>query len=328
MRETDWLIPAIVLTALAGGVALALIPQASGLLPALAILPAWMACAALMALVAGFVHAARMKLPSPSRAAVTWLRDNRRHALLVAGVMLLAGCNMVAFMWVKPLLNYLVPFTADPLLARWDAALFMGNDPFQLLGWLAFPAAGLVYHPVWFGTMIFALLLALAAKPSPQRSAVLLSYFVLWSLAGPFVHALLPAAGPIFYERMGYGPRFAALDGGVETRMVADYLWSIYAARDFGAGSGISAMPSMHVTISSWVVLVFALFARRWLWMALVAWAVIFGLSIALGWHYALDGLVGAALAAGVYAAALAGMRRVVARRSRGWFAGGLHPAT
>ena len=48
---------------------------------------------------------------------------------------------MIAFMWTKPLLNF-VPFWADPLLARADRLLFLGTDPWKLLDWMnSIPAA-------------------------------------------------------------------------------------------------------------------------------------------------------------------------------------------
>ncbi|MEN7537297.1 phosphatase PAP2 family protein [Aurantiacibacter flavus] len=313
MREKEWLLPSIVLTIVTATAALTLIPSVSGLLPALAILPAWMAGAFAISTIFGFVWMALHGVKRPAAEAVAYLSREKRKLLFVALVMLLAGMNMVSFMWVKPLLNYLVPFWADPLLAKWDAILFLGHDPWQTLGWLSFPNAGLVYHPIWFLLMIGSLLIAAFAPFSSNRSAILLSYFALWSVVGPLIHSILPAAGPIFYERMGYGPRFEGLDGGPETVAVADYLWSIYANESFGAGSGISAMPSMHVTMSSWIVIVFFVFARRWLPIAIAAWLTMFALSIALGWHYALDGIVGA-IAAVVCYLALAKLFRTKAK--------------
>ncbi|BBC73653.1 conserved hypothetical protein [Altererythrobacter sp. B11] len=310
MREWEWIVPSVLLTVLSAAAAILFIPNYAGLLPALSILPAWMAVAGLIACLYGFAAALRRRHAQPIAALMQWLGSGAVKAGSVALIMLLAGLNLIAFMWVKPLLNYLVPFSADPLLARIDHALFLGTDPWKLLHPLAFPGAGGLYHPGWFIIMIFALLMAAAARPSPERSAVLLSYFVLWSLVGPTIHSLLPAAGPIFYERMGYGSRFAGLDGGVETTAVADYLWHIYASRSFGAGGGISAMPSMHVTISTWTMIAFATFARRGLPLAIAAWAVIFALSIALGWHYAADGIVGTAAAFACYRAILATFRR------------------
>lgn len=301
MQDRDWLFPSLALTALIGAVALVFMPEWSGLLPALRILPGWMGATTLIAIFCGYAWLRWTGEAQPIPAMHAYARREWRKTLLVALVMSVAGMNMIAFMWIKPLLNYLIPFWADPVLADIDRAIFLGHDPWTLLAWMNGPASGMIYHPVWCVMMIFALLMAASAPPSAEKSAVLLSYFALWSLVGPIVHILLPAAGPVFYERMGYGPRYAGLDGGPETKAVADYLWAIYSTRSFGAGSGISAMPSLHVTIATWTVIAFHTFARRWRVAALVSWLVIFLLSISLGWHYAGDGIVGTIAALFVY---------------------------
>jgi hypothetical protein len=304
MKQAEaWLVPSIALTVIAAVSALVLVPNATGLMPALLVLPAWMVVAVLIACLYGFGRAALTGDPTPVLSLKRFLKAERRKITAIALVLLLAGLNMVSFMWVKTLLNYKVSFWADPYLARADFALFAGHEPWALLHSLDFSGAGLVYHPVWFVLLIFALLMTAAAKPSPKKSAVLLSYFVLWTVVGPLIHTLLPAAGPIFYERFGYGARYAAISSSPEVKQVADYLWDIYATKRFGAASGISAMPSMHVAMSTWTVIAFHQFARRWLPVALIGWAVIASLSIALGWHYASDGIVGSLAALGTYAA-------------------------
>lgn len=293
MRDRDWFVPSLGMTALSAAIVMALMPGYGGLLHALKILPAWLAMTALLPLAVNLIAMKRRGIADPVAAIFAQIRRNRAAILRTGQFMTLAGINLIVFMWTKPLLNQHVPFWADPLLAHLDSVLFLGRDPWTLLDWLNSPLSGLIYHPLWFIGMIAALLLSAAAPPSEEKSAVLLGYFTLWSVAAPLIHIALPAAGPIFYERMGYGARFAAIDGGVSTRLVADYLWSLYSTRNFGAGSGISAMPSMHVTISTWTVLAFGFAAPRWRWLALTGWAVIFALSIALGWHYAVDGIVG-----------------------------------
>jgi PAP2 superfamily len=293
MRDRDWFLPSLGLTALSIAAVLLLMPDYGGLLHALRILPAWLVMAALIPMTASLVAMQRRGVASPFAEMRAEIGRNRDAVVRTGCFMTLAGINLIAFMWMKPLLNRFVAFWADPLLASFDNALFLGADPWTLLSWLSSPVAGLIYHPLWFIGMILALLFTAAAPPSEQKSAVLLGYFTLWSVVAPLVHMAMPAAGPIFYERMGYGARFAAIDGGQATRMVGDYLWSLYSTDNFGAGSGISAMPSMHVTISTWTVLAFGFCAPRWRWLALTGWAVIFALSIALGWHYAADGIVG-----------------------------------
>ncbi|MCB2075456.1 MAG: phosphatase PAP2 family protein [Novosphingobium sp.] len=302
IKEREWIVPAILLTVVTGIVALSFIPNSSGLIPALNILPAWMAAAAVIGSITAILSMAARGVSSP----VDELRSvDRRRAVYVTSVILLAGLNMIAFMWMKPLLNYLVPFWADPMLANLDHAIFLGHDPWKLFAWLNFPWSGLVYHQFWFAMMILMLLVVAIAPPSPQKSAVMLSYFLLWSIVGPVIHTLMPAAGPIFYERMGYGGRFDGLAPGPETQWVADYLWSIYSSESFGAGSGISAMPSMHVTITVWMMIAVWMFARQFVLPALVAGSAIFLLSISLGWHYAIDGIAGAVAAVGCFLIAL-----------------------
>ena len=71
-------------------------------------------------------------------------------------------------------------------------------------------------------------------------------------------------------------------------------LWDNYQNNKAGMGSGISAMPSMHVATA----VLLALFGWRYsrqAGIALTLYAVVIMIgSVHLGWHYALDGYVGA----------------------------------
>ncbi len=308
--------PGLGLTAMTALSALALVPENGGLMSTLRILPAWMALAALIFSAIAFVRLLRAGVASPfAEVRRVALAQPRRNLLLAAGVAL-AGMNLIAFMWLKPLLNALVPFTADRILADIGEALFLGTPPWRALAWANLPYAGMVYHPLWFVTITWAFLLVLLAPPSPRRSAALLGYFALWSLAGPLIHLLVPAAGPIFYERLGYGNRFAGLDGGAETRAIGDYLWTIYAGGAFGAGGGISAMPSLHVATSAWTVIAVRVAAPMFAPLAVAAWLAIAVLSVALGWHYVMDGVVGTLAAVAIYAGLESWFRRRAAAQA------------
>ncbi|HVI98953.1 MAG TPA: phosphatase PAP2 family protein [Sphingomonas sp.] len=314
MGDRDWMVPSIVLTVATGAVALPLMPDLSGVFPAIGILPFWMTAAAILASIYGFATMIAARVPRPLahiRQLVT--RDWRWLLMFVFGIFL-AGLNMTTFMWIKPLLNYLVPFHADPMLAAIDHALFLGHDPWTLFTWLNTLPMALFYHRVWFILMIITLFGVLTAPASPRKSAMMVTYFALWSIVGPVIHSLLPAAGPIFYERLGYGDRFATLAHVSETREVADYLWSVYTGSRFGPGSGISAMPSLHIATTTWIVLATWHFQRRIMIPVAIAAALIFMLSMALGWHYAADGIVGAAATIGCFRLLLALFRQRAAR--------------
>lgn len=297
MRERDWLVPSIALTLVSGAIAIALIPRYSGILPALSLLPLWMLAFALLGSIYAFCMMAGARVPSPLGHIARFVVHDWRTLAFWTACVVLAGINMTTFMWTKPLLNYLVPFWADPMLADLDRLLFLGHDPWSLLTWLNSTPMAIFYHRGWFAMMILTLIAVLSARPSPEKSAAMLTYFVLWSAVGPLIHALLPAAGPVFYEPMGYGARFAELQNVSETREMATYLWTIYAGEGFGPGSGISAMPSLHIATTAWMLIAVRNFAPRLFAPMAAAGFLIFLLSIALGWHYALDGIVGGAAA-------------------------------
>lgn len=309
--EYEWLLPAIILTAVSGAAALIMMPDWSGVMPAALLLPDWMLASAFMAGLAGLVKILIMMrngVSQPIEKITRFLVRNRKGLSIVLVGIFIAGLNMITFMWTKPLLNYLVPFWADPHMAAFDRAIFQ-TDPWKLVSWLNHWAVAPIYHRGWFALMILTLLLVLAKPSSRVRSALLLSYFILWSVAGPVVHIALPTAGPVFYERLGYGSDFTNIPLTDEMTRMGDYLWAIYSERSFGPGAGISAMPSLHIATTTWCVLAFAYLYKRWVLPIGAFGFLIFMMSVSLGWHYAVDGIVGSILAVLSFAVAYRFMR-------------------
>lgn len=301
MGERSWLLPSLVLTATLGLTALLLMPNTSGVLPALGLLPLWMFVSASLAAIYTFAAMLSAGVREPLAYLASHTRTHWRELAMAAAGMTVAGLNMCAFMWTKPLLNHYVEFRADPALAALDRMLFLGIDPWRLFDGLNNGATAIFYHRGWFAMMIVTLLLVLTRSPSPQKSAVMLTYFLLWSVAGPLIHLAVPAAGPIFYQRLGHGDEFAGIASVEEIAKMSNYLWQVYQGSRFGPASGISAMPSLHIATSAWMMVAVVVFARRWVPVMAALTALIFVLSISLGWHYASDGIVGAAAAVGLY---------------------------
>ena len=206
---------------------------------------------------------------------------------------MLAGLDIYFFMLIKPELDVIFPFWADPLLAEIDHKL-LGTDAWRLfVGW-NLELMAWIYSPGWFVSILITFFWILLKPPSDCKSAAILSYFILWSLFGPLGQAMLSSAGPIFYAQIGLGDRFSDMSIPTVTKTIADYLWLHYEQRSLAPGAGISAMPSMHIASMAWVLLSLAAYRSLWFVPALLLSLYIYIGSMALGWHYATDGVVGA----------------------------------
>ena len=215
-------------------------------------------------------------------------------------VALLAGIALALHGWAKSMMPLIVTFWADPMLADLDAAIF-GRDPWPLFraDWLM-PVYGYVYL-LWFPLTFVTL--GLVAFSKRDHGPLVLAFLATLVIGGTMGQYILPSAGPIFFERIGLGPRFAELvaTNHFSFNRVSDYLWLHYQARDAAIGTGISAMPSVHVALATWTA---CAWYRMWRPAALPAALYALGIwaaSIASGWHYSTDGLAGVAIALGCF---------------------------
>ena len=127
MSERSWLVPSIILTVGMGAIALVLTPDYSGIVPALMLMPLWFVGCVVLGSSVGVFRMATTRVNSPVNHIRELVRNDRRKILLVTFGITIAGLNMIFFMWTKPLLNYFIPFWADPALARVDRILFFGR---------------------------------------------------------------------------------------------------------------------------------------------------------------------------------------------------------
>lgn len=210
--------------------------------------------------------------------------------------------SITAFTTWKYNIPALMPFYADPYLAELERRLH-GADAWMLLHqvlptwciYLIQPIYSTVWFTLWFGVVGYVAVWL--EGPARQR------YF--WSLAltmisiGTVLATLLASVGPIFYDHFLGGTRFhdlrTALDStraGRQTLHYAVYLIESYRSGESVFGSGISAMPSVHVAIAFLNALLFASHSRS---IAAAGWAFAFIIllgSVYTGWHYAVDGYV------------------------------------
>ncbi len=227
---------------------------------------------------------------------------NSIHALVALMPML------IAFSAVKDSISAIHPFSWDKTFDHWDR--FFGVLPWQMLqGIFDVPAATIAlnfaYH-LWFFVM-FGILVwqVFAPRTDALRLQFLLAFCFVWAIGGSVLAVIFSSAGPCFYDRLNLGPSPYAAQAAYLRAIGPEWIWSLAVQdglwesflRGSGTVSGISAMPSMHVTIAVLNALLCWRVNRK-LGIALWAFAaIIFVGSIILLWHYAVDGL--AALAIG-----------------------------
>lgn len=224
--------------------------------------------------------------------------------------------QMVALTWLKPVLPMVSGFWADPYLADLDALLF-GRDPWRLTHVIG-PANRLIDYSynLWF-PVVFAVL-GLSCLTNNAR--VILTFFIAIGVCA-VLQFLLPSAGPIFYERTGNGARFAELAPQVPrwVQSTSEYLWRYHVAGRQGLGTGISAMPSVHVALAAWVGLAAFVLNRPWFVPACAWFALILFGSVYTGWHYAIDGIASIGVLIVAWKGAGVFRRRPVVTQRRFW---------
>jgi hypothetical protein len=224
---------------------------------------------------------------------------------------------MAAFLYHKMDIPVLAPFDWDATFAGWEAALFGGRQPWELIHpFVGYPPITILLDLLYSSWVVmtfvvWAALLASVRTPRAVRIRYWRATVISWVVIGIVMATLLSSAGPLYFGR--FEPTltdpFAELNAylaHVDTifplsQMASrELLWEVYLNRVDLPG-GISAMPSMHNAQAALFAAVGFSLSRR-LGIAMTAYAVlIFIGSIHLGWHYALDGVVGCAVALAIW---------------------------
>lgn len=245
---------------------------------------------------------------------------------------LATGVTLPLFQLFKQVVLPARGFPLDALIIPLEHRLLGGHDGWEithaLFGslWptLVLDAAYAIWLPMMF---LFPMVVAAAIHDPTTRGRLIGTWVASWVVIGSLGAWFLGSAGPCYYNDLvgqheGFAHLHAALQAidaqarayGLAVRALyfQDMLEATQAGNvDFA--SGISAMPSMHVAMAS----LFAIggFQRsRLLGAVFTVYALtIWIASVHLGWHYALDGVVGTAMMAALWALSRP-IARVVAR--------------
>ncbi|MFM5949352.1 MAG: phosphatase PAP2 family protein [Novosphingobium sp.] len=246
----------------------------------------------------------RRRVDHPLRAMRRMVYANRKW---------LGRCSILAILLItfartitsyKTAIPEIVPFWADPHLVAIDRSIF-GTDPWRLTHALIGPTGTIVLdrlYALWFGTMMLTLGWFSFSRNAKFQLRGLLTSSFSWSLLGVVGATAFSSVGPCYYQHFYGDAHFAPLMADLQATHQQHQLWAILTMDGllgaFGKdkfGAGISAMPSIHVTVATMIFLACKNYGNRW-WLTLIsgcyALAILIG-SVHLGWHYASDGLVG-----------------------------------
>lgn len=233
-------------------------------------------------------------------------RDIRERLPVALPVMIFLPLFLSTFTAFKVLIPVNNPYSWDAAFAALDAFILGGVQPWRLThAVLGTPTAtfcvNFIYN-AWFFTMFAVINWMAFSRSNPRlRMQFFLAFIMTWSLLGSGLGTLLSSVGPCYFERLTgadtYVPlmdRLHMLDAikPVWALGTQDMLWDAFSGREVVLGSGISAMPSMHVASALLFALVGCRSNRVFGAVLSVFFVCILVGSVHLAWHYAVDGYV------------------------------------
>lgn len=246
---------------------------------------------------------------------VIWRTLRRDPLWILRSLLLLATISAIvpAYSTFKIQIAEMVPFYADDMIIDLEAALF-GQDAWRLTH-AVFGLRGTVVldriYVLWFPVSAFMMTWAIMTRDRDFQVRAIATMFFVWFVLGNFVALALSSCGPVYYEHFYGDDRFTPLmdtlrdyQQQTELKAVAVSDWLLSDEARGKLGTGISAMPSVHVgmTFVTWLMVRSRIGWKNPVTLLLTLYvAAIWIGSVHLAWHYFLDGAVSIAGAALVW---------------------------
>ncbi|WP_441257348.1 phosphatase PAP2 family protein [Vibrio sp. Vf1514] len=212
---------------------------------------------------------------------------------------------------IIPDVNY---FYSDNTLSYIDSYIHFGSTPWKIThGLFKHAIFTLIFdlnYKFWFIVTWASLLYFIVHRENNTlRNQFILTFIFCWLIIGTFMATLFSSSGPCFVHLINQSSDYLPLLDKLNTQNrelislglpmlssleIQNNLWLMYENRQQGIGSGISAMPSMHVSMAVLLALAVSTLHRQW---GILAWCYALMIqigSVHLAWHYAIDGYVSA----------------------------------
>jgi hypothetical protein len=245
-----------------------------------------------------------------------YLRQLLTPAWLLLWIRLWLACWIVSFcyFWVKVYVPLIHEGTWDGALWEADRWMHLGFSPNEVAVALlaGSPLAGLLdtWYSLWLASVVWSLAFFAASDDSLLRRRIVLSCLLLW-ICGATLYLTIPARGPIFVFERTWADLAGSLSHAEQAQMLLRNNYEAMLAtragdvRPFDHRLGVAALPSLHVGFHALFTFWAWRKARGLRFLFLGMTLLTFIGSVLTGWHYAVDGYVGLAVAYLCYRAAL-----------------------
>lgn len=211
---------------------------------------------------------------------------------------------MPVFSAMKSSIAMFNPYSWDGIFISFDRQIHGGDAWLILQPLIGYPIITSIlsgFYHVWLILLYVITFYFLVYKDAALRQRFFMAYFLCWSIIGVGMAIAFASVGPCFAEpiigRDDFVPlmqylREAERSYPVLVLDVQDMLLERYENRNSGLGSGISAMPSMHVSMAMLFFLAFRHVSKTAAWLSGAFLVLIMVGSFHLAYHYAVDGYV------------------------------------
>jgi len=285
----------------------------------------------------GAFHMGRLLLRHRPESPISFLysvaKEKRLAHWLMRGLPMLLAITIFipAFSATKSAIPLFNDYTWD---STWDAldVTLHGARPWELLqpliGYPLITSAFSIAYHLWVMLIyIGGVYFAFTHTDRELRARFFFCFFLCWAVIGVLLATVLASVGPCFvgpllgdhsYDAQMTYLRAANEEYPLMVLGVQERLLEWYQAGNHGLGRGISAMPSMHVSIAFLSFLVATRISKR-LAVALGLFCVIVMIgSVHLAYHYAVDGYVALIVTGAIWLASAPFARWAVGKQGIG----------